>query len=147
MYSISRRTTSSKSRMSFRPLTCHRPVDSRLDADPLSVLVLVPGDLLRRRRTVPTRLISAQQHVPELRQFVQAHPSEKLPDPGDAWIVLILKMAPFIFVQGINSLFRRSASRYMDRNFQHVNSRPFSPTRTDGRRGGPGEIQPDSPRR
>ena len=73
--------------------------DSRLDADPLAVLVLVPGDLLRRRRARPHQAHLPSQHVPELGQLVQAHPAEKLADPCDARIVPHLEEGPVHLVQ------------------------------------------------
>ena len=130
IYCTSSFTTSSKSVISFRPLTCHNPV--------------MPGFALKRRfwcdsyclnsstvgGLVPTRLIS---------------PFKTLKNCGSSSILVlrinfptfvirgssfILNIRPFISFWLSSSFLRSSASIYMERNLYILKRRPFLPTRS-----------------
>ena len=68
---------------SWRASTCHRPVIARLHAQAPAVPDVVLVDLARERRARPDEAHLALEHVPQLRQLVDARPAQDGPRPGD----------------------------------------------------------------
>src|SRR5262249_31401422 len=79
---------------SLRPADRLAPVhlrpagDARLDRQAAAVVVGVAGDLLDEIRARPDEAHLAAQHVPELRQLIEAGAAEESAGARDAWVVL-----------------------------------------------------------
>ena len=78
---------------SLLPDTCHRPVTPGLTSSRVKWLGLVVLDLAGLRRPGADQAHVPAQHVPELRQLVDARLAQDAAEPGDAWIAVDLDEA------------------------------------------------------
>jgi len=93
----------------------------------------VPLYLCLHDRTRPHEAHMPQQHIPQLREFVQAAFAQKCAHAGNARIVFqLVRSLPLLPRFGCVSKWRssiRSASAAMERNFHALNSPPLRPIR------------------
>ncbi|MNB81945.1 hypothetical protein D3C75_287440 [compost metagenome] len=71
---------------------------ARCNKQPLLVVIRILRHLFNERRTGADQTHMAHQHVPELRQFIDARLADEFSDPGNAGVILDLEHRPAHFV-------------------------------------------------